>query len=595
MSNHKNCCDYYKKCYTKERAICDIEKKINSLVDNGFLPGISVGIICDKEIIYQNGFGVRNSLGDPYTFETNVQMENASLHFLSLYLANLSSTGSVCVEDRLVEKFNFKLNNNRATEISASISDIISGSLGYTFNNTKLSWLLCHDPAQVKELLKCRVFTTDFDSNLFRNKVLKFFGSNNFLSQSFFDKLNEFLGGGTNLHEKVKTYLNSIGFTDFNYGTSNFEAEANRAEGSIRRCKCYEDVPQAENVDDFETSVGAYSNIKGLLPLIKFILDKGEKGGSQEITPIALRQWFQRNKTRFDGWDNYSDTKHFPIPELKVTNASSFNMALGGGNYNFHVGQTTTGLRSLMSFDMESGFGVAITSRGKTVFPEALMTFIYTSIVEKDPCLADEVFNFTYRLFTPILEAQLPNIQIKRPCGPHHKYRKYASDIPLDGVVLSSCQGLITFNEVDDCLFATFGNCLDEIPLYRVGLDNYVFNWKDRSKLEYGGQIQIGYNSDNTIIEAKTSMFREMDIQFKQLSVIPPTSPCSTEEEPLPPLEEKCCHKDCYSINDYCCKCICYNIPEECELKVYPECKPCYPVHDYEQKQCNSYTNFDYY
>ena len=85
-----------------------------------------------------------------------------------------------------------------------------------------------------------------------------------------------------------------------------------------------------------------------------------------------------------------------------------------------------------------------------------------------------------------------------------------------------------------------------------------------------------------------------MDIQFKQVSVPPPTCPCNTEEEPLPPLEEKCCHKDCYGVNDYCCRCICYNIPEECELKVYPECKPCYPVHDYEQNQCNSYTNFDY-
>lgn len=593
-SHYKNeCCpDYYKKCYTKEDALHDIECKIEELIDCKFLTGISIGLICDNEIVYNQGFGVRNKSGDLFTEQTHVQLGDASFFLLAIYLSYLAELNLVCSEDRLID-LGYQINNNRATEISASISDIISGSLGYTFNNTKLSWLLCHEPEEVKNLLACRIFNFDFISNLLRNKVLKFFGANNYLVQSFLDVLATNKLGGGKIFEKIKEFLETHGFANFGYGTQNYLNEENHADGCLRRECCWESIDLAENVNNYEASVGAYANTTGLLELTKLLLNNGKIGETEILKPGSLRQWFRHTKTRVKEFDQYCDTEKFPIPEINVSNAGTFKMCIGGANFNFYSGFTTTGLRALIGVDLEQKFGVTIVARCKTVFPEALMGYAFGALVAKDRCLAEDMFNFLYRLFNPYLELQMSNIKVRSSEEDHDKARRTAVDIPLDGLVLNSCEGKLEFKEEDECVFAKFGNCPDYVKLFRTGLDNYIYLWKDRSGLEYQGQLQVGYNYDQSKIEVNAGMYRRNNILFKEeelASIIDEIGICDNNCIPLPPIEEKndCCYKPCKRSNpdyhnDNLCK------PRKCCdpcCKPYKLCKKCCYYKEHYQEYC---------
>ena len=623
-----NCCkDVYKNCYTKEKAFSDINNRVQDLVDRQFLLGASVGIICDGEIVYQNGFGQRNEAGDPFTEETHGQMESATFLLLVTYLANLANQQELCAEDlmlstnresdRIGDKLAYQINNNRASEISGSVSDLIAGGLGYTFNNTKLSWLLCHDPRKVKELLACRIFTKDFDNNLKRNKVLKFFGANNYLAQDFLNRLNtvinEKTGDVNELFQKIRDYLEAEGFSNFGFGTANYAAEPNHADGAIWRGKCWEEISLVENVDDYEASVGGYINTPGILELLKLLINNGRKDDVEILKQNSLRQWFRKTKTRVEAFDQYCDTSLFDIPEIHVKNSGMFNLAIAGGNLQFYSGLTSPGVRTLMAYDKDNKFGVSIIARGKTVFPEALMGYVFSTVVNRDPCQADQLFNFLYRLFNPFLQLQLPNIPVGIPCPKEfQRFRLKGTPIDVDGLVFDSCEGALEFKKEGDCkLTARFGNCPDFIELKPLGLDNYGYCWKDRSGLEYPGQLQINFNYNQSKVKVVSGMYRKDNINFKELEINPNTDPCGTECEPLPPLEDKhkCDCKPCGPYGPYTndedyaeeeeepsylayCRPICYKIPEEedclfCKKKpvYYKPCEPCDPCDPY----CNPF------
>ena len=60
------------------------------------------------------------------------------------------------------------------------------------------------------------------------------------------------------------------------------------------------------------------------------------------------------------------------------------------------------------------------------------------------------------------------------------------------------------------------GGCPDQIELKPLGLDNYGFCWKDRSGLEYPGQLQVRYNYNQSEVEVVAGMYRKNDITYKR-------------------------------------------------------------------------------
>lgn len=593
----KCCPDYYKKCYTKNDALRDFECKVKELVNCDYLTGISAGIICEGEIIYNKGCGVRNAAGDPFTNMTFAQLADSSLLFVSIFLSNLAELNIICPNSRILP-LGFSPANNRAFNFSSQITDVLGGDMGYTVGNLVLSCLLCHDPEEILRLLAIRVFTRAFNKNLVRNQNREFFGAfNNCLIQPLLNIIAESKLGGGKFFEKIREFLQNNNFTNFGWGTQAYIDEPNHTDGCLRRDCCWEDTTLPQNVDGYEASFGAYSNTTGLLNLTKLILNGGISNGMQVLNKEALRKYFRQTKTRVNVFDNYCDTKDFPIPEINVTGGGLYKMCICGADFYFYSGMTESGVRSLIAMDYEHKFGISILARCKTVFPEALMGYAWGLVVLRDKCKAEKLMNFLYRLFNPYLELQLPNIKIEIPKTDNWKFRKRAAPLPIAGRKFNSGHGSMVISEENGQLFAVFGNCPDKIKLCRVGLDNYAYLWVSRSGYKYAGQIQFTSSPDGQNVGAFANMFRDTNITFEELSledILPSIELCNTTCIPLPPLEEDndCCYYDkcgrkkcrnpkkcCRSNSSYCSdsdsdNCCSSDSEDSCDDKCRNPCKP---------------------
>lgn len=568
MTGHKkkqkDCCKpLYKPCFGKKEAICNLECFIQELIDCDFLTGLSIGLICDNEIIYQKGFGVRNESGAPFTAETFAQLEYNSLLPLSLYFARLAELGTLCPHTQLVD-LGYIPPNTRGANVSTTVVDLMSQAQSYEWLDTELTYLLGYEAEDVLEFLNQRIFSLKHNDHLSRNAFRSFSSKNLPIIQGFLSVLKTKLGG-IDIHELILQYLTANGYTDLGYGTTDFVAETNRADGAIRKDCCWVDITNPDNVDNYEGSRGAFSNVGGLLNMVKTILDKGKFGGVQVFDDLALRRYFRENNSRVAIWDAFADPEGKQIPDFDVLKGGGYRVSVAKANLHFIPGITTNGVRSLTSWDPETGFGAVILARGKTAFPEALALYANVLFNQRDPCEAEEAFNFMYRLWNPYIRLNMLGVSCNRPRTSFHRFRKQTVPIPLDGLVFNGGEGRLEMSKVNGEFHGKFGNINEQIRFREVSLDNYCFELIDRNGLKHCGQIQFSYNPELSLVQAQATTTNKRDITYFQ-EVPQPVVPCNLQAVPLPPLEEDDC-------------CTCWN----------PCTYGCYPFDDccHERKSCS--------
>ena len=564
MQSHKNkkSC-VYKKCFSIEDAIHTLECKIQSLIDRDFIPGLSIGIIHDGEIVYTKGFGSRNENDDPFTKDTFVQLEGTTILLLSLYFSLLAEQGKLCPNSRLVN-IGYLLPHSHNETMTSNVTDLLSHNLGYNFLDTHLSYLLGHDAETIVKLLECRIFNDNHDVHLERNAFRKFHGKNLHLIERFNQILKVALGSG-DIKDEILMFLNSLGIFNFGFGTAEFAAEADRADGVLRKNDSWQSITNIQNVDGFESAMGAFANLDGLLNMIKLIINRGQMNGMQVLDELAIRKYFRERSTRMNLWDIFCDSKNREIPEFHVLGGGAHNVCECDANMSFYSGITDTGLRSAAGWDADQKFGFVVLARGKTSFPEALGFYASQLFNQRDPCKAEECFNWMYRLYNPYIQLHMTGQPCNIPTEDHHRYRRRGVSIPLDGLLMNGCEGQLKLETQDTCLFARFGNIDVPIKLRKVALDNYCFELQDVSGLTHCGQIQFHYNADLSLIRANGTVFNKQSIEYIQ-DTDNPTFPCDLDCTDLPPLEagrkkkpkrRKCrpCCRPCYKCKCYPCKC----------------------------------------
>ena len=104
----------------KEKIISDLDRIINEYVDGEFVPGLSVGVVYNKEVIYTKGFGVKNvDTKEPTDENSLFHMASVSKTFVATGIMQLVEKDKINLDECLIEYLPyFKLKDKRYKKIT---------------------------------------------------------------------------------------------------------------------------------------------------------------------------------------------------------------------------------------------------------------------------------------------------------------------------------------------------------------------------------------------------------------------------------------------------------------------------------------------
>lgn len=104
----------------KEKIISDLDRIINEYVDGEFVPGLSVGVVYNKEVIYTKGFGLKNvDTKEPTDENSLFHMASVSKTFVATGIMQLVEKGKINLDECLIEYLPyFKLKDKRYKKIT---------------------------------------------------------------------------------------------------------------------------------------------------------------------------------------------------------------------------------------------------------------------------------------------------------------------------------------------------------------------------------------------------------------------------------------------------------------------------------------------
>lgn len=104
----------------KEKIISNLDRIINEYVDGEFVPGLSVGVVYNKEVIYTKGFGVKNvDTKEPIDENSLFHMASVSKTFVATGIMQLVEKGKINLDECLIEYLPyFKLKDERYKKIT---------------------------------------------------------------------------------------------------------------------------------------------------------------------------------------------------------------------------------------------------------------------------------------------------------------------------------------------------------------------------------------------------------------------------------------------------------------------------------------------
>ena len=104
----------------KERIIKDLDRIINEYVNVEFVPGLSVGVVYNNEVIYTKGFGVKNvDTKEPIDENSLFHMASVSKTFVATGIMQLVQQGKIHLDEYVIEYLPyFKLEDDRYKKIT---------------------------------------------------------------------------------------------------------------------------------------------------------------------------------------------------------------------------------------------------------------------------------------------------------------------------------------------------------------------------------------------------------------------------------------------------------------------------------------------
>lgn len=264
------------------------EKKIDELVQRTLesfnVPGISVGILKDGEVILAKGYGVANmDTGEKVNSATNFGIASISKAFTTTAIALLIDQGKLSWDDR-VKKYipEFKMYNDYVTE-NFTLRDLVSHRSGLGLGAGDLMvWPDGHD------------FTPkDIINNIHHLKPVS-----DFRTKYDYDNLLYIIAGV--VIEKVSGQTwgefieeNFIKPLEMNRTAGNWNRLKNRTNVVVPHVPINEDLKVVERYTNpiFDAAAGIYSNVDDLLKWAQFHLNYGKtNNGKQLVSEEQMKQ-----------------------------------------------------------------------------------------------------------------------------------------------------------------------------------------------------------------------------------------------------------------------------------------------------------------
>ena len=145
-----------------DELIADFEAYIEAAMETYGTPGVAVAVVRDGEIVYANGFGVRNPEGDPVTPETLMLIGSTTKTMTTLLMAQLVDEGVITWDTPVIEVLpTFEVADPDVTQTTmehmvCACTGVPRRDLELIFNSTELT------AEDVIESLSTFEFFTDF-------------------------------------------------------------------------------------------------------------------------------------------------------------------------------------------------------------------------------------------------------------------------------------------------------------------------------------------------------------------------------------------------------------------------------------------------
>jgi len=96
----------------------EIESYCNSELSNSLLPGFSIGIVKDDEVVYKNGFGRADIVSTPITASTPMYIGSISKSFTAMAIMQLYEAGKIDIDKKVIDYLPwFKMANKTASDM----------------------------------------------------------------------------------------------------------------------------------------------------------------------------------------------------------------------------------------------------------------------------------------------------------------------------------------------------------------------------------------------------------------------------------------------------------------------------------------------
>jgi CubicO group peptidase (beta-lactamase class C family) len=144
----------------------ELTEKLTELSKSTCLNGFGVALVNDKEILYQNGFGIANiETGEKYTESSIQNIASVSKTFIGLAILKAQELGKLKLDDPINKYLPFKVFNPKFPEIPITIRHLTTHTSSIADNEEYLhrAWLL-YDTINLEKNLKIDIGVCKFSA-----------------------------------------------------------------------------------------------------------------------------------------------------------------------------------------------------------------------------------------------------------------------------------------------------------------------------------------------------------------------------------------------------------------------------------------------
>lgn len=131
-------------CPTRQAAL---EKDINKMMDSLGVVGISIAVVQDNQIVYNNSFGVKDlETREPVTNDTQFRIASISKSFSATAMMQLLTAGKVTLETDVNDILDFKVRNPKFPDVPITVGMLLSHTSSINDNEGYYINLDCINP-----------------------------------------------------------------------------------------------------------------------------------------------------------------------------------------------------------------------------------------------------------------------------------------------------------------------------------------------------------------------------------------------------------------------------------------------------------------